>query len=378
MTNLLRQEIATAAHTLVVKVGTRVLTRADGTLNVERIGALAEELSDLRQTGRRVALVTSGAVGAGMNQLGLQKRPTDLAQLQAVAAIGQTKLIEAYDRTFRKHHLHAAQVLLTAEDLDDRTHYLNVRNTLFSVLAFDAIPLINENDTVAVDELMTTFGDNDRLAAMVTNLLRAPLLIILSDIDGLYDGDPQDEHSRIVPTVTAIDNAVQQFVRDKSSGLSKGGMASKLQAARIVTSAGENMIIASGRRPGILKQILLGDEIGTLFVAQGKSITPRKRWIGFSAQPKGVLVLDAGAERAIVEQGRSLLAIGITQVTGKFQKGDVVALCDAGHAELARGLTNYSSEDIRRIQGVPSHQIAELLGHRPYEEVVHRNNLATL
>ncbi len=378
MTNLLRQEIATAAHTLVVKVGTRVLTRADGTLNVERIGALAEELSDLRQTGRRVALVTSGAVGAGMNQLGLQKRPTDLAQLQAVAAIGQTKLIEAYDRTFRKHHLHAAQVLLTAEDLDDRTHYLNVRNTLFSVLEFDAIPLINENDTVAVDELMTTFGDNDRLAAMVTNLLRAPLLIILSDIDGLYDGDPQDEHSRIVPTVTAIDNAVQQFVRDKSSGLSKGGMASKLQAARIVTSAGENMIIASGRRPGILKQILLGDEIGTLFVAQGKSITPRKRWIGFSAQPKGVLVLDAGAERAIVEQGRSLLAIGITQVTGKFQKGDVVALCDAGHAELARGLTNYSSEDIRRIQGVPSHQIAELLGHRPYEEVVHRNNLATL
>src|SRR6185295_16694314 len=220
MTDLLRQEIATAAHTIIVKVGTRVLTGADGRLNQERVAALAEELHQVMESGRRVALVTSGAVGAGMGQLKLGKRPASLAKLQAVAAVGQSNLIETYDRGLRAHGRHAAQLLLTAEDLDDRTRYLNVRNTIRSLFEFGAVPIINENDTVSVDELRTTFGDNDRLAAMVTNCVRAPLLVILSDIDGLYDGDPALSQSKLVSTVEQIDEHVLAFVRDRKTGLS--------------------------------------------------------------------------------------------------------------------------------------------------------------
>ncbi len=375
MTDLLRQEIAAAATTIVVKVGTRVLTRADGTLNQDRITRLAEELNAVKESGRRVVLVSSGAVGAGMSQLGLKQRPTGISKLQAVAAVGQAKLIEAYDRTLSKHGRHAAQVLLTAGDLDDRTRYLNVRNTLLTLLEFDAIPIINENDTVAVDELMATFGDNDRLAAMVTNLLRAQLLVILSDIDGLYDGDPSDANSKLVTTVAKLDDSIYAFVRDKATGLSKGGMASKLNAARIATTAGENVIIASGRTPGVLGQILAGEPIGTLFIAQGKSISPLKRWIGFSAQPRGRLTLDDGARRAIVEQGRSLLAIGVVAADGEFKKGDVVSLHDIAGTEVARGLTNYPAAELQRIRGQKSNQIATILGHQPYEEVIHRDNM---
>ena len=215
MSNTLRQEIAATAQSMVVKVGTRVLTHSDGRLNEERIASLAEDVTAAYESGHRVVLVSSGAVGAGMSLLGLKQRPTDLAKLQAVAAVGQTNLIETYDRTFCKHGRHAAQVLLTAEDISHRTRYLNVRNTLLSLLDFNAVPIINENDTVAVEELMTTFGDNDRLAALVTNLLRAPLLVILSDVDGLYNGDPADAGSQVIPTVARLDDSVRALVRDK-------------------------------------------------------------------------------------------------------------------------------------------------------------------
>lgn len=375
MTDLVRQEIAASARLVVVKVGTRVLTNPDGTLDGDRIARLAEELNQLLEAGRRVVLVSSGAVGAGMNQLGIARRPTGLAQLQAVAAVGQTKLIEAYDRTLKKHGRHAAQVLLTAGDFDDRTRYLNVRNTLLALLEYGAVPIINENDTVAVDELQATFGDNDRLAAMVTSLIRASLLVILSDVEGLYDGDPADPASQLISNVARLDETVNGYVRDKATGLSKGGMASKLNAARIATTAGESVIIASGRRAGVLAQIMRGETVGTLFMAQGKSITPWKRWLGFSAQPRGRLVIDDGACRAIADQGRSLLAIGITAAQGGFDKGDVVALCDPSGREIARGLTNYQSADIDRIKGLRSDQIAATLGHLPYEEVIHRDNL---
>ena len=379
MSDSLRQELAAAATLVVVKVGTRVLTQANGTLNDERIAQLAEELSALCTAGRHPILVSSGAVGAGMSQLGLKKRPTDLAQLQAVAAIGQTKLIEAYDRTFRRHGRHAAQVLLTADDLNDRQRYLNVRNTLLTLLEFGAIPVINENDTVAVDELMTTFGDNDRLAAMVANLLRASLLVILSDVAGLFDGDPARATSRLLHTVAKCDDTIDGFVRDRLTGLSKGGMASKLRAARMVTSAGSHVIIASGRDPQVLGGIFAGDLIGTLFLAQGKSISEKKRWIGFSSQqPRGRITLDAGACRAILEHSRSLLAIGVSASDGDFEKGDVVAVFSADGRELARGLTNYSAVDLARIRGLKSDKIAEILGHCPYEEVIHRDNMAIL
>jgi glutamate 5-kinase len=372
----LRQQIAASAHTIVVKVGTRVLTHENGTLNEARIERLAEEIHTISAAGRRVVLVSSGAVGAGVSLLGLKSRPADLARLQAVAAIGQPHLIEAYDRTLAKHGRRAAQVLLTLEDVDDRARYLNVRNTILSILEFGAVPIVNENDTVTVAELETTFGDNDRLAAMVTNLIRAPLLVILSDIEGLYDGDPSLKTSKLVATVEKIDEKVLAYVRDRKTGLSKGGMASKLEAARMVTTAGENVIIASGRQLDVLSQVVAGQAVGTLFLAQGKAITPFKRWLGFSAQVRGRIQLDAGARKAIVEQGRSLLAAGIVSTQGEFQKGDVVALCDNEGNVLARGLSNYSSADVARIKGLKSEKISQVLGHRPYEEVVHRDNLA--
>lgn len=372
----LRQQVTATAHTVIVKVGTRVLTQEDGTLNYQRIEQLAEEIQAISIGGRRVVLVSSGAVGAGISLLGLKSRPTDLAKLQAVAAVGQTHLIQTYDRTFAKHGRRAAQVLLTLEDVDDRIRYLNVRNTLHSLLDFGAVPIINENDTVSVDELKTTFGDNDRLAAMVSNLLRAPLLIVLSDIDGLYDGDPSLAQSKLVSTVEQIDEHTLAFVRDRKTGLSKGGMASKLEAARIVTTAGENMIIASGRQTDVLSRIMAGENVGTLFVGQAKGISPFKRWLGFSAQVKGRIQLDDGARAAISDKGRSLLSAGITGTQGEFQKGDVVALCDAEGHVIARGLTNYSSADVERIKGLKSEKIAQVLGRCPYEEVIHRDNLA--
>jgi glutamate 5-kinase len=376
MSDSLRRQITSSARTVVVKVGTRVLTYPDGTLNTQRIAQLAEEIHTISAEGRQVVLVSSGAVGAGLSLLGLKARPTDLAKLQAVAAVGQTCLIQTYDQTFAKHGRRAAQVLLTLDDVDDRIRYLNVRNTLLSLLEFGAIPIVNENDTVSVDELKNTFGDNDRLAAMVTNLIRAPLLVVLSDIEGLYDGDPTLETSKLVSTVEQIDETVLAYVRDRKTGLSKGGMASKLEAARIVTTAGESMIIASGRQPDVLTKIMAGESLGTLFLCQGKAISPFKRWLGFSAQVRGRIQLDEGARRAIVEQGRSLLAAGIIGTQGEFQKGDVVALCDQEGHIVARGLTNYSSADVERIKGLKSAKIAQVIGQRPYEEVIHRDNLA--
>ncbi|MFO0899611.1 MAG: glutamate 5-kinase [Pirellulales bacterium] len=376
MTDILRQEIAAAADTVVVKVGTRVLTRPGGRLNYDRIESLALELHQALESGRRVVLVSSGAVGAGLGQLELDRRPADLAHLQAVAAVGQCHLMQAYDQALRKHGRHAAQLLLTAEDVDDRTRYLNVRNTVLALLEFGAVPIINENDTVSVAELQTTFGDNDRLAAMVTNLIRAPLLVLLSDVDGLYDGDPRQPGARLIPVVPKLDESIFRLARDELTGMSKGGMASKLQAARIATTAGENVIIGSGREPGTLGAILAGQSVGTLFLAQGQAVTSWKRWIGFTAQPRGVLALDAGAREAIEKQGRSLLAIGVTDATGNFAKGDVVALRDPAGLEFARGLSNYSAADVLRIKGLKSDQIAAALGHCPYAEIIHRDNMA--
>jgi glutamate 5-kinase len=375
MTDLLRQEIAATVTPIVVKVGTRVLTRDDGQLDEERIAQLAEQLHATLTSGRQVVLVSSGAVGAGMGRLGLKKRPTDLAHLQAVAAIGQSWLVEAYERALSSHGRHAAQVLLTAEDLEDRIRYLNARNTLVTLLELGAVPIINENDTVSVDELLTTFGDNDRLAAIVTNLLRAPLLVLLSDVDGLYDGDPSRPGSRLISTVDRLDGSIFGLVRDRAGGVGKGGMASKLEAARLATAAGENVIIACGRTPKILSKIMAGEPVGTLFLAQGQTVAARKRWIGFTVKPRGRLALDAGAREAVDRKGRSLLAIGVVDVEGNFHKGDVVALCGPDGVEFARGLTNYGDEDLRKIRGLRTGQIAAALGHCPYDEVIHRDNM---
>ncbi len=376
MPDLLRQEIAATATTIVVKVGTRVLTDAAGRLDSQRIEQLAMQVHAVMESGRRVVLVSSGAVGAGVGRLGLPGRPTDLAHLQAVAAVGQSVLVEAYERTLFRYGRHAAQILLTADDLDHRTRYLNARNTILTLLQLGTVPVINENDTIAVDELQTTFGDNDRLAAIVTNLIRAPLLVLLSDVDGLYDGDPHSPQSRLIPTVARLDDSVLRLVCDHGGGLGKGGMASKLEAARLATTGGENVIIAGGACPDVLTRILAGESVGTLFLAQGQTVAARKRWIGLTVQPRGTLVLDAGARHAVENQGRSLLAIGVVSVEGRFRKGDVVRLRDPDGREFARGLTNYSADDLDRIKGLRTPQIAETLGYRPYDEVIHRDNMA--
>ncbi len=274
-----------------------------------------------------------------------------------------------------QHGSHAAQILLTADDMEDRARYLNVRNTLLTLMEYGGVPIVNENDSVAVDELLSTFGDNDRLAALVTNLLRAPLLVLLSDVSGLYDGDPSDSASNIISTIKEIDEKVIGLVRTGDPGLGKGGMTSKLEAARIATTAGENVIIANGRTPGTLARILAGEEVGTLLLAQGGAVSSRKRWIGFSVQPRGRLLLDDGARKAVQQDGRSLLPIGLVSTDGVYEKGDVVSICDVAGDEFARGLINYSIAEIERIKGLQSDQIAAALSHCPYEEVVHRDNL---
>jgi glutamate 5-kinase len=383
MLDAVRQEIAATSKTVVVKVGTRVLTSEDGSLDQERVVAIAEQIVRLMDQKRSVVLVSSGAVGAGVGRLGLGRRPVDLARLQAVAAVGQSRLIESYNRAMERYGRHAAQILLTADDLNDRTRYLNVRNTLLALFQYGALPIINENDTVRVDELQRNVGDNDRLAAMVTNLLRAPLLILLSDVEGLYDRHPSDPEAKVIATVTELDIAVRDFqrqatVRTAGNQLSRGGMASKLEAARLAVSAGESVVIANGRRPNVLQDIMSGQTVGTLFLAHGPPVTSRKRWIGLTAQPCGRLILDEGAQQAVERQGRSLLAIGVRRVEGIFQKGDVVALCRDDGKEFARGLVNYGSEEMRRIAGQPTERIVDILGHRLYDEVVHRDNLAIL
>lgn len=375
MTDLVRQEVMTSASRVVIKVGTRVLTDQTGKLHLDRIQALSKSITDLRVQGKEVVLVSSGAVGAGMGEMGLEQRPRDVASLQALASIGQARLMNVYNQTFRERGFHAAQVLLTAADLDRRDRYLNIRNAMLKLLELKTIPIVNENDSVAVDELVATFGDNDRLAALVTTLLGASLLVILSDVDGLYDGDPEDPSSKLVPLVSSVSGSHYDWVSDKKTGLSKGGMASKLEAARMVTSSGGCVVVASGREPATLETLFDAETLGTLFLAQGKAISPRKRWLGFSAASQGQLKLDEGAVRAVRQNGKSLLAIGVSEAKGNFSKGDVVTLVDDQGVEVARGLTNYDGNDMRRIVGLKSSEIAQVLGHIPYEEVVHRDNL---
>ena len=376
MSHLVRQEVATAADTLVVKVGSRVLTQANGSLDEQRIGDLAEQLAQLVEQGRRVVLVSSGAVAAGIDRLGLGCRPRDLARLQAASAAGQSRLVEAYERALSKHNQHAAQVLLTADDLNHRTRYLNLRNTLTALFECGVLPIVNENDCVSVEELQLGFGDNDRLAAMVTNLLQAPLLVMLSDVEGLYDRDPSDPNRQRIGLVDRWDDQIISLAQDRLTSVGTGGMASKLEAARIATAAGETVIIASGHRPRVLLEIMQGEDIGTLFLPQGQSVRSRKRWIGFAARPKGKIAVDQGAHTAITQQGRSLLAAGIVSVDGEFTKGDLVTLLGPDQTPFARGLSNYTAAEVRQIQGLQTDRIPAVLGHCPYDEVIHRDNLA--
>lgn len=374
----LRQSLLTAVRLVVVKVGTRVLTGGDGLLDLQRIESLGGQIHRLIGAGLQVVLVSSGAVGAGMGRLGLVKRPQELARLQAVAAVGQSCLIEAYDRVLRGHGRHAAQVLLVADDLKERSRYLNIRNTLRSILAFEALPIVNENDTVSTEELRTSFGDNDRLAAQVATLVSAEVLILLSDVDGLFDRHPGLPGAVKLDTIDSIDRHVEALACDGPTGLSKGGMASKIAAARIATESGCHCIIASGKVDRVLDRVMAAESVGTFFPGRSAAMPAWKRWLGWSADSRGVLTVDAGARRAVVERGSSLLAAGVRAVQGVFGIGDVVSLGTANDGIFARGLVNYPSDDLVRVAGLRTDQIAAVLGHCPYDEVVHRDNLAVI
>ncbi len=369
-----RRNVVVAADPVVIKVGTNVLTDSLGALDRVRIAALVDQVQRIRAGGRRVAIVSSGAIGAGVGKLKLGKRPVDLPHLQACAAVGQSALMQLYQEFLNPHGVHAAQILLTAGDFDSRSRYLNMRNTIITLFEYSALPIINENDTVSIAEIK--FGDNDQLAAMVANLLQAPLLILLTNVDGLYSADPRhDPSAKLVETVAHIDDSIAGMAGNTKSDLGTGGMKSKILAARLATVAGGSVIMANGATDGILDAIFAGESVGTLFLPHGGSVTAWKRWLGFTAKPKGKVRIDDGARKALVEQGKSLLPVGVQQIEGTFGKGDVVAIFDANGIELARGLINYGADDATRIIGMSRERIASRFGKLPYQELVHRDNL---
>ncbi|MSR53439.1 MAG: glutamate 5-kinase [Gemmataceae bacterium] len=377
MAEFSRTDVVARAETVVIKVGTNVLADSTGTLDRARIQSLTEQLVRSRSGGRRVVLVSSGAIGAGVGRMGLGKRPTDLPHLQACAAVGQCALMQAYQESLSPHGIHAAQILLTASDFDNRVRYLNARHTILTLFEYNCLPIINENDTVSVAEIK--FGDNDHLAAMVANLLQAPLLILLTNVDGLHTGDPrQDANAKLVETVPHIDKSVTELAAATTSELGTGGMRSKLRAARIATAAGSAVIMANGSTDGILDAVFGGQTVGTLFLPHGEALSARRRWLAFTARPRGALRLDEGAHRAVESSGRSLLPVGVVEITGTFGKGEVVSICNREGVEFARGLTNYSSADAERIRGLATEQILRVVGKVPYVELVHRDNLAVI
>ena len=377
MHSTIHEQILKTSDVIVVKVGTNVLSRDNGLLNEPRIVQLCRDLHIARQQKRRIVLVTSGAVGAGMGQLGLEKRPSEIAYLQAVAAIGQGKLIETYSQILRLYGVNCAQILLTANDLSNRESYLNTRNTILTLLGLGILPIINENDTVSVARLNTTFGDNDRLAALVANLFQRPLLVLLTDVDGLFDKDPRLPDAKLIPVIENWSSDLMQMVVDTSSlkhGRSKGGMASKLKAAKMITASGGTVIIANGDREETLGQVLSGQETGTIFLTK-QYLTARKRWLGFAVKTEGKMVLDDGAIKAIADKGKSLLPVGVLSAEGEFERGSVVSLVNVQNWEVGQGLTNYSLQDVQRIMGKKTSELQEIIGKNVYMEVIHRDNM---
>jgi len=374
----MRIETLSKVKKIVIKVGTNVLTDKNGFLDKEIIGSIARQIIELRNKGYYVVLVSSGAIGAGLRVLGIKTRPKNLPKLQAAAAVGQCKLISIYDDFFTKHKFNAAQLLLTREDFEDRRRYLNASNTISALMKLNTIPIINENDTISVDEI--AFSDNDILSSLVTNLVHAELFIILSSVDGLYSNiKPNGKCSGLVSSVNGITADITKLACDFKTSGGVGGMQSKLDAARTATKAGEAVIIANGRKDNVLVRIMNGEDIGTFFSpvkSDNRKMTCRRRWIRFSVKPTGKLFVDNGAEDALIKNGKSLLASGIVDIDGHFKNGDVISIIGKNkHLEVGRGLTNYSSDEINKVKGLKTTEIRKILGYKTYDEVIHRDNL---
>jgi len=369
-----RHNCVNQAKRMVVKVGSNVLTAAQG-LNLPLIYALSKQISQLMDDGREVMLVTSGAMASGQKKIGLSRRPDEIPKRQAVAAVGQAGLIREYEKAFGVYDIKVAQILLTGDDLrSSRQRYLNARNTLNTLLSWKIIPIINENDTVVVEEIK--FGDNDNLSAMIALLMNADILINLTDINGLYTGDPRREANvALLEVVETIDKSIEKIAGHIPGALGTGGMLSKIKAAVKVTNAGIPMIIANGLMPDILLKLVSGENLGTFFLPAKEKLSSKKCWIGYNVKPKGVLRIDDGAAKAILERGTSLLPGGIKEVQGSFGVGDAVELMDMRDTRIAIGLANYSAADIRKIAGCQTDRIQECLGQKLYDEVIHRDNL---
>lgn len=371
-----RQELSSAQR-IVIKIGSNLVATQDGALNAELLTNLVGEMAQLVQQGREVLLVTSGAVRIGLAKMGLVKGPKpDLSTRQAAAAVGQVELIAYYNSLFGANGCLIGQLLLTGDDLTDRQRYLHTRNTLLPMLhRYQVIPVINENDSVSVEGVQ--IGENDRLAALIAGKVQCDLLIILSDVDGLYTADPRlDSSATLFHEILSITPEIEKIAGGSTSGVGRGGMRSKISAAKIATRLGAHTVVTLGNHPQVINRILSGEEIGTLFIARDENRPcAKKQWFGFAATPRGTIQIDTGAVRALKEQGSSLLPVGIIEVTGSFHAGDVVSVQSNDCREIARGLVNYSSDELRLIAGQHTGQIEIILGYHPYDEAIHRDNL---
>jgi glutamate 5-kinase len=371
------KSIAAEARRLVVKVGSSLVTNEGQGLDHAALARWAEQIAELKRRKNEVVLVSSGAVAEGMQRLGWKRRPNALHELQAAAAVGQMGLVEAYESCFRKHDLHTAQILLTHEDLADRKRYLNARSTLRTLLDLGVIPVINENDTVATDEIR--FGDNDTLAALVTNLIEADALVILTDQPGLYTKDPRRHaDAELIKEARAGDASLEKMAGGVGSHIGSGGMLTKVLAARRAARSGAATIIASGKEPDVLIRLVSGEAIGTQLIAETLTLAARKQWMADHLQVRGKLKLDDGAVRALKTDGKSLLPIGVFEAAGEFDRGEVVSCLDPQGNEIARGLVNYNSTETRKILKSPSHEIEARLGYIDEPELIHRDNLVLL
>ena len=360
---------------IVVKVGTSSLVSELGSLDPGKMGHLVEQLAALKRQGKDVILVSSGAIRAGMQRLGMEQRPKSIPEQQASAAIGQGFLMQTYTELFSRHEIVPAQVLVTRDDFHNRVRYLNARNTLCTLLGFGSIPIVNENDTVAVEEIR--FGENDTLSALVAACVGADLLVNLSDVDGLYDADPRlDGDCALIEEVAQITPEIEQLAGGTSGVCGSGGMKSKIEAAKIAVNSGVRMVIANASRSNVITDVVAGESIGTRFLSNAVELNQRKRWIAYGSRVKGSLVINEGARKMLAERGKSLLAAGIVGCDGLFEAGDLVAVVDETAEQIARGFTNYGASEIEQIKGKRSTEIEKILGRKDFDdEVIHRDNL---
>ncbi|MBT1071234.1 glutamate 5-kinase [Pelotalea chapellei] len=373
----MRKKLLKGVKRVVVKIGSRVLTDDDGALDMTVIGSICNDIAALRGQGVQVVVVSSGAIAAGRSELGLLEKPKTIPQKQAAAAIGQTRLMRAYEEAMKPHGLKVAQVLLTSEDLASRQRFLNARATVDTLLGFGIIPVINENDTVVVDEIK--FGDNDNLSALVTNMAEADLLMILTDIEGLYDADPRtDPAAQLIPLVRSVTRDIERMAGGAVSAVGTGGMATKVAAAKKAARNGAPTMLLLGKQAGIIINAMEGSEVGTLFLPAAAGLNRRKHWLAYTLKPAGRITVDDGAREVLQKKGRSLLPSGVVQVEGRFDRGGCVRICGLDGKEFARGLADYSVTEIAKLAGRKSKEIEEVLGYRYGDVIVHRDNLVVL